>query len=54
MAKRRCDTCDTELTSEERRFYGTTCERCERAETDDADALDGDIGIDIPARGGSD
>lgn len=53
MAKHRCDTCDAPLTHEERRSWGTTCDRCERAENDDADALDGDIGIEIPAWDGS-
>lgn len=37
MAQHRCNTCNKELTREERRFYGNSCDQCERAETDRVD-----------------
>ena len=37
MANYQCNTCGADLTREERRFYGNTCDRCERVELDQVD-----------------
>lgn len=36
MANRKCETCGAELTREEKRYYGDSCDRCEREETERA------------------
>ena len=34
MANYQCNTCSVELTRDERRFYGNTCDKCARVELD--------------------